>query len=56
MASRISLFSSRSWVSAALCFLASDRILFRKASTGFSKAMAHVMPQRMRVEAAVVRK
>jgi len=30
--------------------------LFRKASTGFSKAIAQVIPQRMKTEVALIRK
>ena len=50
--SKSSLLFSRSCVSVAVCFFASDRILFRKVSTGLSKAIAQVIPHRMTVEAA----
>lgn len=54
--SSISLFSSSSWVSTAPCVLASESILFRKVSTGFVKAIAHVMPHKMKVAAALAQK
>lgn len=54
--SRISLFCSRSWASTAVWVLASERILFRKISTGFEKAMAHVIPHRMSVVMVVDQK
>ena len=52
IASKSSLLFSMSCVSVAVCFFASDRILFRKTSTGLSKAKAQVIPQRITVEAA----
>ena len=56
MASSTSLFSSSSCVSTAPCVLASESILFRKVSTGFVKAIAHVMPHKMKVAAALAQK
>jgi len=50
--SKSSLLFSMSCASVAVCFFASDRILFKKVSTGLSKANAQVIPQRMTVEAA----
>ena len=50
--SKSSLLFSRSCVSVAVCFFASDRILFRKVSTGLSKANMQVIPHRMTVETA----
>jgi len=54
--SSTSLLSSSSWVSTALCFFASESILFRNISTGFSKIIAHVIPHRMRVAVALIQK
>ena len=56
MASNISLFSSSNWDSTAPCVFASESILFKKVSTGFSKAMTHVIPQRVKVAAALPKK
>lgn len=56
IASSTSLFSSSSWASTALCVLASESILFRKVSTGFVKAIAHVIPQRVNAETALIQK
>ena len=39
-----------------LCFFASESILFRKTSTGFSNVIAQVIPHRMKVEAALIKK
>ena len=54
--SSISLFSSSSWVSTVPCVLASESMWFRKVSTGFEKAIAHVMPHKMNVVAALVQR
>ena len=54
--SSISLFSSSNWVSTEPCVLASESIWFRNASTGFEKAIAHVMPHKMKVAVALVQK
>lgn len=54
--SRISPFSSRSCVSTAVWVLASDSILFKKASTGLVNAMAHVMPHIINVVVALIQK
>jgi hypothetical protein len=51
--SRISPFSSRIWLSTALCDFASERILFRNASTGLAKATAQVMHHKTRVATAL---
>lgn len=54
--SRISPFSSRSCASTAVWVLASESILFRKASTGLVKAIMHVTPHRMNDAAALIQK
>ena len=51
--SKSSVLLSRIWDSVLVWFFTSDRILFRKVSTGLSKAMRQVAAQRMTVEAAV---
>ena len=56
IASSISLLSSSNWASTVPCVLASESILFRKVSTGFAKAIAHVMPHKMKVAAALTQK
>lgn len=56
IASSISVLVSAAWLSVVLCFLASERIWFRKVSTGFSKAIAQVMPQKVSVAAALIKK
>jgi hypothetical protein len=48
--SKISLLLSRICASVVVCFFASDRTLFRKVSTGLSKAIRQVIPHRMKVE------
>ena len=50
--SKISLLFSKICVSVVVCFFASDSTLFRKASTGLSKAIRQVIPHRIAVEAA----
>ena len=54
--SSISLFSSSNWASTVPCVLASESILSRKVSTGFAKAIAHVMPHKTKVAAALAQK
>ncbi len=56
IASSTSLLFSRSWPSTSVCVLASESIWLRKASTGFSKTIMQVIPQRMNVAAAVVQR
>lgn len=51
--SKSSLLLSKICDSVVVWFLTSDRILFRKVSTGLSKAIRQVAAQRMAVEAAV---
>ena len=50
--SKSSLLLSKIWDSVVVWFLTSDRILFRKVSTGLSKVIRQVAAQRMAVEAA----
>lgn len=54
--SSTSLLSSSCCVSTAPCFFASESILFRNVSTGFSKIIAHVIPHRIKVAAALIQK
>ena len=56
MTSMTSLLSSSSCVSTVLCLFASESILLRKVSTGFSKAITHVIPQKIAVAAALIQK
>ena len=59
-ASAVSYIRSKSWLllseicnSVVVWFFTSDRILFRKVSTGLSKAIKQVAAYRMKVEATV---
>jgi len=49
--SKSSLLLSRTCASVAVCCFASDRTLFRKVSTGLSKAIRQVIAHKMAVEA-----
>jgi hypothetical protein len=52
MRSKSSLLLSKICASVVVWFFTSDSILFRKVSTGLSKAIKHVIAHRMTVEAA----
>ena len=56
IASSTSLLFSRSCPSTSVWVLASESIWLRKASTGLSKIIMQVIPQRMNVAAAVVQR